>query len=156
MSEDPLLSALAAGIAHEVRNPLNALQINVRILEGELAELVPDRSAHVHSVLRQIARELGSLDDFVAEFLRFARPAQLRLEPVSIRTLLGDLVTFLAPEFEKKGVALSLQLDGGAPVARADNLQLKHALLNLVVNALQATPAGGRVTIAADARPGAL
>src|SRR5262249_18346255 len=154
--EDPMLSALAAGIAHEVRNPLNALQINVRILEGELAELVPDRTAHVHAVVQQIARELTSLDDFVSEFLRYARPARLRLEPVAVRALLGDLAAFIAPECAKKGVALALALDAGPTVIQADSLQLKHAVLNLLLNALQATPSGGRVILTTEGRPGHL
>jgi signal transduction histidine kinase len=142
------MEALAAGIAHEVRNPLNALQINVRILEQELADLVPDRGAHVHAVVAKIADELVSLDNFVSEFLRYARPPRLKLETVAVRRLIGDLATFIAPEHARKGVALELALDAGPEVIAGDDVQLKHALLNLVLNALQATPAGGRVTVA--------
>jgi signal transduction histidine kinase len=144
------MEALAAGIAHEVRNPLNALQINVRILEQELAELVPDRDAHVYAVLAKIANELVSLDNFVSEFLRFARPPRLKREPVSVRRLLGDLATFIAPEHARKGVTLEVDVDRGPAVVAADSFQLKHALLNLILNALQATPPGGRVTVATD------
>ena len=75
-----LVEAIAAGIAHEVRNPLNALQINLGILEQELSEIVPDRGSHVFEVIGKIAGELRSLDNFVTEFLRFARPPRLALE----------------------------------------------------------------------------
>ena len=139
--------SIAAGIAHEVRNPLNALQINLGILEQELSGIVPDRSSHVFEVMAKIARELRSLDDFVTEFLRFARPPRLSLETVAVRSLLADLTTFIGPECNRKGVALSLVVEGGPETVVADGFQLKHAVLNLVLNALQATPAGGTIVI---------
>ena len=140
--ETPLVEAIAAGIAHEVRNPLNALQINLGILEQELSEIVPDRASHVFEVIGKIAGELRSLDNFVTEFLRFARPPRPALEPVEVRSLLADLVTFIGPECSRKGVSLSLATRGGPETLSADPFQLKHAVLNLVLNALQATPAG--------------
>lgn len=152
--ETPLVEAIAAGIAHEVRNPLNALQINLGILEQEISEIVPDRTSHVFEVMGKIAGELRSLDNFVTEFLRFARPPRPALEPVEVRSLLADLVTFIGPECSRKGVSLSLGPRGGPETLSADPFQLKHAVLNLVLNALQATPAGGAIAIetAGDAR----
>ena len=143
----PTIEAIAAGIAHEVRNPLNALQINLGILEQELLEIVPDRRGHAFEVIRKIAGELRSLDRFVSEFLRFARPPRPALEPLAVRPLLEDLLTFIGPECAAKGVSLSLTGNGGAATVVADPLQLKHAVLNLVLNALQATPAGGGIVI---------
>jgi signal transduction histidine kinase len=145
--ETGLVEAIAAGVAHEVRNPLNALQINLGILEQELSELVPDRGSHVFEVIGKIAGELRSLDNFVTEFLRFARPPRPALEPVAVRPLLADLVTFIGPECTRKGVSLSLTVEGGPETVMADPFQLKHAVLNLVLNALQATPAGGAIAI---------
>ncbi len=132
------MEAVAAGIAHEVRNPLNALQINLRILEQELSEIVPDRNAHVYSVTK-IANELASLDNFVSEFLRYARPPRLKMETVQVKALIADLSAVIAPEFGKKDVKLTLALDRGPTFITADNFQLKHAVLNLILNALQAT-----------------
>ena len=97
-----------------MRNPLNALQINLGILEQELSEIVPDRGSHVFEVIGKIAGELRSLDNFVTEFLRFARPPRPELEPVAVRPLLADLVTFIGPECSRKGVSLSLDR-GGRP-----------------------------------------
>ncbi len=152
--EAALVEALAAGIAHEVRNPLNALQINLGILEQELSEIVPDRRSHVFEVIAKIAGELRSLDDFVTEFLRFARPPRPRFERVGVRPLLEDLVAFIGPECARKGVSLSLASEGGPDEVVADGFQLKHAVLNLVLNGLQATPPGGEVVVASggDAR----
>ena len=149
MIHDPtpeLIETLAAGVAHEVRNPLNSVQINLSILEQELSELVADRQAHVFAVLSKIATEIKRLDDFVSEFLRFARPPKLNIERLPVRLLLADLATFMTPECSKKGVALSLDL-GGPEAARVDGFQLKHAILNLVLNALRATGAGGHVVL---------
>jgi signal transduction histidine kinase len=144
--EPGLIETLAAGVAHEVRNPLNSLQINLSILEQEIRELLPDREAHVFAVLAKIAGEIKRLDDFVSEFLRFARPPLLRVERSAIRPLLADLVAFMTPECSKKGVTLTLETDG-AETAWVDGFQLKQAVLNVVLNALQATPAGGHVVV---------
>jgi len=146
--QPPLVEAIAAGIAHEVRNPLNALQINLEILEEEISEVVPDRNSHVFEVIGKIAGELRSLDNFVTEFLRFARPPRLNRQPVAVRLLLADLVTFVGPECSRKGVSVSLAVEGGPETVVVDGFQLKHAVLNLVLNALQATPAGGTIVIA--------
>ena len=145
--QDPdLIETLAAGVAHEVRNPLNSVQINLSILEQELLESLPDRDAHVFKVLRNIAAEIKRLDDFVSEFLRFARPPRLNVERLPVRPLITDLAGFITPECSKKGVTLDLDLRGPAS-ASLDGFQLKQAILNLVLNALQATPRGGHVTV---------
>jgi signal transduction histidine kinase len=141
------LEAIAAGIAHEVRNPLNALQINLSILAQELSEIVPDRGSHVFEVIGKIANELRSLDDFVTEFLRYAGPPRLKPDAVVVRALLEDLETFITPECARKGVSLALDASAGPERIVADGFQLKHALLNLVLNAVQATPAGGAIAI---------
>jgi signal transduction histidine kinase len=144
--EPGLIETLAAGVAHEVRNPLNSLQINVAILEQELRELLPHRGAHVFTVVGKIAGEIKRLDDFVSEFLRFARPPRLNIERLPVPRLLTDLAAFIAPECSKKQVTLDVRL-GGPQHAWVDGFQLKQAVLNLLLNALQATPAGGHVTV---------
>jgi signal transduction histidine kinase len=148
---DGFVQSVAAGIAHEVRNPLNALQINVRILEHELASVLPDRDAHAYQVLQTIASELSHLDRFVCEFLRYARPPQLRLERLALPQLLADLATFIGPECARQHVHLETEAAPGLPTLVADGFQLKHALLNLVLNSLHATPRDGRITLSAVA-----
>lgn len=144
--EPGLIETLAAGIAHEVRNPLNSVQINLGILEQELRELLPDRDLHAFTLLQKIAGEIKRLDDFVSEFLRFARPPKLNVERLAVRPLITDLVAFIAPECSKKGVALEPDLRGPESVM-VDGFLLKQAVLNLVLNALQATPKGGHVVV---------
>jgi len=144
--EAGLLETLAAGVAHEVRNPLNSVQINLGILEQELSELIADQGAHVFSVLAKIASEIKRLDDFVSEFLRFTRPPRLNVQRLPLQPLLADLIAFMAPECSKRGVALELDLRG-PDAAWVDAFQLKQAVLNLLLNALQAMPGGGRVVV---------
>lgn len=145
--QDPgFIETLAAGVAHEVRNPLNSVQINLSILEQELREVAPDRGAHAFEVLRRIAAEVKRLDDFVAEFLRFARPPRLNVARLAVAPLVTDLAAFIAAEYTKKRVALDVDLRG-ADTAWVDGFQLKQALLNLLLNALQATPPGGHVVV---------
>jgi two-component system, NtrC family, sensor histidine kinase HydH len=141
-----LIETLAAGVAHEVRNPLNSVQINLTILEQELRELLPEGHPHVFAVLGRIATEIKRLDDFVSEFLRFARPPKLNVQRLPLRPLFAELAAFMTPECSKKGVALDLEF-AGPDAAWVDGFQLKQAVLNLVLNALQATAAGGRIVV---------
>lgn len=150
-----LVETLAAGVAHEIRNPLNSVQINLSILEQELKELVPDGRGNVFTVLGKIASEVKRLDDFVSEFLRFARPPRREPEWLPVAPLVRELASFIGPECAKKGVALELDLRGPER-AWLDGFGLKQAILNLVLNALQATPAGGRVVLRTEDDGGGL
>lgn len=149
----PLIETLAAGIAHEVRNPLNAVEINLGIVDQELQQLLPDRTLHVYKVLASIAAEVRSLDEFVTQFLRFARPPRLNAERTNVRSLLSDLVSFIAPQAAKRGIQLTAQLTDGPAMATIDSFQLKQAILNLVLNALDATSSGGSVEICTGGSP---
>jgi signal transduction histidine kinase len=143
----PFSEDMAAGLAHEVRNQLNSLQLHVQILEQELGERPSEAGQGVLDRLHRMTRALDELDDFLSEFLRLAHPAPVVPEVIALAPLLRELVTFLAPEFAARGVVLETNLASGAEQARADAPQLKRAVLNLALNALAATPKGGRVTI---------
>lgn len=149
------MAAVAAGVAHEVRNPLNSLRINLRILEDELREQVPAGS-QAFAVLGRIAAEIRRLDDFVTDFLRFARPPRLNRERQPVRTLLLDLVAFLSAECAKRGVELGAALEDGPTEAVVDGFQVKQAVLNLLLNALQATRAGGHILVRTGGDPSRL
>jgi signal transduction histidine kinase len=150
----PFSEDMAAGLAHEVRNQLNSLQLHVQILEQELGERPSETGQGVLDRLHRLTRALDELDDFLSEFLRLAHPPPVVPETIALAPLLRELVTFLAPEFAARGVVLETDLAGGAEQARADAPQLKRAVLNLALNALAATPKGGRVTIETRRREG--
>lgn len=152
----PFSEDMAAGLAHEVRNQLNSLQLHVQILEQELGERPSEAGQGVLDRLHRMTRALDELDDFLSEFLRLAHPPPVVPETIALGALLRELVTFLAPEFAAGGVSLETDLASGAEEVRADAPQLKRAVLNLALNALAATSKGGRVTIETRKREGCL
>ena len=151
--QPPLVESIAAGIAHEVRNPLNALQINLGILEQELSEIVPDRDRpRLRGDRRRSPASCAASTTSSRSSCASPGRHASSLETVAVRSLLADLTTFIGPECTRKGVSLSLAVEGGPETVVADGFQLKHAVLNLVLNALQATPDGGAIVIESRGR----
>jgi signal transduction histidine kinase len=137
---------MAAGLAHEVRNQLNSLQIHLGVLEQELAQDAPACVSALARV-RRMARSLASLDDVVTDFLHLSRPSRLVREPVDVGLLLAELAAFLSPEFAARGVSLESDVEHGPRTVEADGPELRRLVFNLAINALEATPSGGRVRI---------
>ena len=142
------LSRLSAGIAHEVKNPLNATMIHLELLKMQLAE---HKSAMEHVAV--IATQVRRLDEVVQGFLKFMRPEELRLQPVSIVPLLDSLMPIVTAEAGKNGVEVVLDFPPDLPEVSADRGLLEQAFLNLALNACQAMPDGGRLKISACPRP---
>ena len=160
------LGRLMTGVAHEVKNPLNAMTIHLELLKQKLAAVpevvtVPagpggsgrgvDLSKHVHIISSEIRR----LDEVVNGFLKFARPDELKLQPVQLATLISDVVTTAMPEAEARGVTIRTECASTLPEINADPGMLGQALLNLAINACQAMPNGGRCASAAGPRTAA-
>ncbi|MCX7848558.1 MAG: ATP-binding protein [bacterium] len=142
------IERLASGVAHEVRNPLNAIQILVQRMEREV---VPsDASATKYSeFMRIIKDELRRMNQIIEEFVRFARAKPPAFEHVLLPTLLRDVCYLQHAFFQKKGVSLVEAFDHAHMMIEADPQQLKQAVTNLLTNALEATPSGGTVTLSA-------
>lgn len=143
------LSRLSAGIAHEIKNPLNAMSIHLELLRTELGS---SREATAH--LAVITGQLRRLDEVVQTFLRFSRPEQLTLKPVSLLTLLNDIGRIAEAEGESAGVRVVVDCPADLPDVHADASSLQNALLNLALNGCQAMPHGGVLHIAAARSPG--
>jgi signal transduction histidine kinase len=131
------LGVLAANLAHEIRNPLNALSIHLDLVAEELARLgeggeVTDTGQAVTLAKKEVRR----LQKLVADFLQYARPAPPHKEPLEVAALLADVRLLLAPECEQRGVELVVEAEEGKLLA--DRSQLTQVLLNLGLNALQA------------------
>ncbi|MFB3818752.1 MAG: ATP-binding protein [Candidatus Methylomirabilales bacterium] len=137
------LGRLTSGVAHEVKNPLNAMMIHLELLKEKLQ----DPPEGVRDSLQVIGTEIRRLDRAVQGFLKFVRPQELALRPVDLNALLGDAVAFLQPEWEAAGVRFALALDGGLPLVTADPELLRQAVLNVLLNACQAMPGGGTVRV---------
>jgi signal transduction histidine kinase len=142
------LGRLTAGVAHEVKNPLNAMTIHLELLRQKLAAGAP--AADVQSHADVIGREITRLDAVVQGFLKFARPEDMRLERVSLGALAADVAQTIRPEAEAARVSVQVAGADGLDVD-ADPTMLRQALLNLAVNAVQAMPHGGALRVAVDA-----
>jgi signal transduction histidine kinase len=135
------IGTLASGLAHEIRNPLNSLNLNMQMLEEELPEASPTGSRRLLSLTRS---EIGRLDRLVTDFLSYARPRALDVEVVPALHLLEHTSAVMAAEIEERGVRVQvIDRTGGARVG-VDRAQIHQALLNLVRNALAATDGCGR------------
>jgi signal transduction histidine kinase len=144
------LGHLAAGVAHEVRNPLNAIGMGIQRLEGEFA---PTHAAEeFHTLCRIIRGEVARLNTIVQEFLTLARTPTLQRASIAVATLLQEVAALLDAEAQARSVRLTVQVPGPLPPLHLDRQQMQQALLSLLLNALQATPPGGAVQVTAEAR----
>jgi PAS domain S-box-containing protein len=128
------LGRVTAGVAHEVKNPLNSMRLWIE----NLKEAVPQEQEVARQGLKILDSEIDRLDRVVRTFLDFNRPVELRLEETSLGELLLEVVAVAQPQINKSGVRASLECAEDVPPVRADRPLLKQALLNLVLNACEA------------------
>jgi len=140
------LGRLTSGMAHEVKNPLNAMMIHVELLKEKLD--VP--TEEVHQSLEVIGNEIRRLDRVVQGFLRFIRPEELSLRLLDLHALLKDVAALLETEWQKEGIRFAFQFDPTLPLIAADEELLRQAFLNIMLNACQAMPKGGVVNISTE------
>ena len=165
------LGRLSAGVAHEVKNPLNAMTIHLELLKQKLLAAgrggaqdpgrAPDRAdaaaAAVPGALEHvqvISGEIQRLDSVVQGFLKFMRPDELKLQPVAVSTLFEGVVSVVGPEAAKAGIEVKVDGADAAPDINGDPAMLRQALLNLALNACQAMPDGGTLRLSAAASEG--
>ena len=143
------LGRLTSGVAHEVKNPLNAMRIHLEILKTRLEGRQPE----VRENVEVIAQEIQRLDRVVQGFLKFVRPQELRLKPVDVNALLQEVAQLMAPEAAQAGARMALDLTPDLPLVAGDAELLQQACTNLVTNAIQAMPKGGTVALASRRGP---
>jgi signal transduction histidine kinase len=166
------LGRLTAGIAHEVKNPLNAMMIHLELLRtkirnsaaasepqpvaaGAATTLALSRPAAALSPFTQgmlehveiIESEIRRLDEVVQGFLKFTRPEDLRLQPVRVRALFDEMVSVIEPEARKNNVKVAIDCPASVPPINGDATMLRQAFLNLAINACQAMPNGGSLRL---------
>ena len=136
------LGELSAGIVHEVRNPLASIKGAVEILEDELKTDSPRRE------FAAVAKtEIDRLDKLVGEFLRFAKPGTLSIEPNDLNAIVESVISLLENQAIAQEVAIEKHLDRNLPDVMADEEQIKQVILNLAINSLQAMPKGGLIVL---------
>lgn len=137
------LTLLAAGVAHEIGNPLNSLDIHLQLLERKLRKLPGEDQKNLSHHLHTAQGEIRRLDTILQQFLQAIRPTQPERENLQLHDLLRDTLAVLAPELEERHVKVSLDLAENTPNLQLDGNQIKQALYNLLKNAFQALPASG-------------
>ncbi len=159
------LGRLSAGVAHEVKNPLNAMMIHLELLRQKfsdrpaaigpagrgriVAEPPPFDSADAMQHVNVIAGEIRRLDEVVQGFLKFTRPEDLKLQPITLAALFGEVIPIVKPEAQRSNVQLVFECNGSTEV-NADPAMLRQAFLNLALNACQAMPSGGTLRITCE------
>jgi two-component system sensor histidine kinase HydH len=144
-----LLSRLLERLAHEIRNPLSSLDIHLQLLEEDLGQWPPQIKNQAAARLEIIHGELRRLESTVDQFMRLAGPSELNLAPADLAKIVRHVCDLLQPEAATRHIEITAELSADLPALTADGGQLIQALLNLVINALQAIEEKGRVAIAA-------
>lgn len=142
-----LLERLMGRLAHEIRNPLSSLDIHVQLLEEDLAGVAPPLREQLTPRLEIIHGELHRLKTIVENFLRLTRPSALDLEPVELAKVVHHVCELLRPEAAAREIEIAAEVQDDSPPLLADPVRLTQALLNLVINALQAVGRKGRIEV---------
>jgi signal transduction histidine kinase len=152
------LGRLMAGVAHEVKNPLNAMTIHLELLKQKVGAMrepitVPagpsggSRTLDLTKHVNVISDEIKRLDQVVVGFLKFARPDELKLQPVHLGSVVSEVMSMTAPEAQRHGVTIRVECPPSVPEINADPGMLQQALLNLTINACHAMPNGGTLKL---------
>ena len=145
------ITLLAAGVAHEIGNPLNSLNIHLQLMERELKKLPPAQSERMRADLHVARDEIARLDQIINQFLRAIRPTQPELQPASVNDVVGETVASMWQEIDDRDILVEQELGEGLPRILLDRAQLKQAFYNIIKNALQAMQSGGILRIRTEA-----
>jgi two-component system sensor histidine kinase HydH len=144
-----LLARLLKRLAHEIRNPLSSLGVHFQLLEEDMGALSSPERAQLASRLGIIHGELDRLETIVERFLKLAGPSALELEPVEIRKIVTHVCDLLRPEASTRKVEILASVEPDLPPIRVDSVRLTQALLNIIINGIQAISGEGRVSVSA-------
>jgi signal transduction histidine kinase len=149
-------SELAAQIAHEVRNPLASIVLNTELLEEELGACAAPSGHEVRALVSSIKAEAARLHTLTDEYLTFARLPRADPAPAAINALVEETARFTREEIARHGIDLRLRLASHLPDALIDQKGVRQVVLNLLRNAIEATPSGGRIDIVTGMADGAV
>jgi two-component system, NtrC family, nitrogen regulation sensor histidine kinase GlnL len=135
------LGEMAAGVAHEIKNPLNAIMGFSKRLSAKIVEPNLKKYADI------IADEVRRMDATINDVLEYSRPDRVTKEPADVHKILEETVAFLGEKLEKAGVELDQQFGADVPLVALDLVKIRQVVLNLVLNAIQAMEKGGRITL---------
>jgi PAS domain S-box-containing protein len=143
------LGRITAGVAHEVKNPLNSMRL---WLENLKESLPPERDSASQQAVQVLDKEIDRLDAVVKRFLDFTRPMEIQLEATQLAQLLKEVLEIAQPQLQKSNIQLAQLLPIDVPEVYVDRALLKQAVLNLVLNAAEAMPNGGQMRLVLSRR----
>ncbi len=133
------LGAVAGGLVHEIRNPLSTMNVTLQLLQEEFpADAEDDRGRRTARRLKSLLGEVRRLEEILDDFLRYAGIRRLNLAQVDLNRILEEVTAFMLPECARAGVELAFYPDRSLPIMRLDERLVKQAVLNLMLNAVQA------------------
>jgi two-component system, sporulation sensor kinase E len=145
------LTMLAAGVAHEIGNPLNSLNIHLQLLKREARKLNNSSTEDFEELIDVCSQEVERLDAITKQFLGAVRSEKPTLKPLLIADILRESLQFMKVEIESRDIRVEAQWSESLPAIKGDATQLKQAFYNIIKNAIQAMPHGGQLKIACDA-----
>lgn len=137
------LGRITSGIAHEVKNPLNAMVIHLEILRSKLESGNSDPKPQLEILDSEIKR----LDRVVQTFLNFTWPVEVHLQPIDVNTTVNQVIALASTEAQERGVSINKQIEEGPLMIKGDADLLKQTLLNIIINGCQAMPEGGPLKV---------
>ncbi len=144
------LTLLAAGVAHEIGNPLNSLHIHLQLMERKVRKLKGEARQELQESIAVARAEIGRLDSIVTQFLRAIRPSKPQLHPESVNAIVNEAVRFFAPEIQDRDVVVEQELRSDLPLLQLDRDQIKQAFYNVIKNSFEATKRRGILRIRTD------
>jgi len=146
-SELEELSRLTGGLAHEMKNPLSIIKVNLKLISEDLAMSKDENTRRAARKIGVVQKETDRLEQILEDFLRYIRKTELHLSAVDVNKLVIDMVDFYSPQAVSRSITLRLALCSQPLICMADSNSLKQVLLNLFINAQQAMPGGGELML---------
>ena len=139
---------LTGSIAHEIRNPLSAMKINLQLLEEHLGPVINSSGQEKPlKYLKTIHSEIKRLDSILQNFIRFSRPPSIESKPVDLHALLDNVLSLFSPEAKQQGIEMEKSFLATDSLIYGDYNQLEQVCMNIIINSFQAMPAGGKIQV---------
>lgn len=142
-----VIGKMSSQVAHEIRNPLSSISLNVELLLEEIENYKGVDTSEAKALISAMVSEIERLAAVTEEYLQFARLPKPKLESLDLNNLIREMLDFLHGEFSLENIGIESSLDEGLPHIKADGKQLKQAFLNLIKNSVEAMPRGGKIRI---------
>jgi signal transduction histidine kinase len=144
------LRLLAAGVAHEIGNPLNSLHIHLQLMQRSVQKLDDGERAELEQSIDVARSEVNRLDSIVTQFLKAIRPSRPQLRPENVNTIVEETVRFFTPELQDREIVVEQELRSDLPLLQLDRDQMKQAFYNVIKNSVEAMHRHGALRIRTD------